>query len=418
MAGTVKHAKLETRTARARLKRKAEPHWRALVAGRAHLGWCRKPGAPAGRWILRRYVEGKYTLATLGMADDVAEADGDHVLSFEQAEAAAKAMLDRPAAAAGRVTVRTAVANYLEFKRQQGQPVDDYISRASGYILPLLGGKVVAELSAERLRKWLATIAAMPAMKRAGDGPQLYYPAAVSEDKMRARRVSANRVLTMLKATLNHAFDEGLVPRNDAWGRKLKPFKNVDVARVRYLTLAEAERLLNASDDQFRPLMRAALESGARYGELVRLEVADFNPDSGTLMIRRSKTGRQRHIILTDEGAAFFRQVCAGRSGLMFPRANGEAWKASNQAVPMREACARARLDPPINFHQLRHTWASHAVMNGVPLMIVAKNLGHVDTRMVERHYGHMAPSYIVDAIRVGAPKFGVKEEQKVVTFR
>jgi hypothetical protein len=47
--------------------------------------------------------------------------------------------------------------------------------------------------------------------------------------------------------------------------------------------------------------------------------------------------------------------------------------------------------------------------MNGVPLMIVAKNLGHNDTRMVEKHYGHLAPSYEASAIRAGAPRFGFK---------
>ena len=46
--------------------------------------------------------------------------------------------------------------------------------------------------------------------------------------------------------------------------------------------------------------------------------------------------------------------------------------------------------------------------MNGVPLMVVAKNLGHVDTRMVEKHYGHLSASYIADEIRRAAPRFGV----------
>ena len=44
--------------------------------------------------------------------------------------------------------------------------------------------------------------------------------------------------------------------------------------------------------------------------------------------------------------------------------------------------------------------------MNGVLLMVVAKNLGHVDTRMVEKHYGHLAPSFVVDAIHASAPRF------------
>jgi integrase len=51
----------------------------------------------------------------------------------------------------------------------------------------------------------------------------------------------------------------------------------------------------------------------------------------------------------------------------------------------MRAACARAKLKPAVSFHILRHTWASLAVMNDTPLMVVAKNLGHVDTRMVEK---------------------------------
>jgi integrase len=50
--------------------------------------------------------------------------------------------------------------------------------------------------------------------------------------------------------------------------------------------------------------------------ELTRLEVCDFNPDASTLAIRQSKSGKPRHVVLTDEGAAFFRRYCAGRSGM------------------------------------------------------------------------------------------------------
>jgi integrase len=73
----------------------------------------------------------------------------------------------------------------------------------------------------------------------------------------------------------------------------------------------------------------------------------------------------------------------------------------------MRQACAAAHIDPPICFHALRHTWASLSVMAGAPLMVVAKNLGHVDTKMVEKHYGHLAPSYVAEAVRKHAPRFG-----------
>jgi len=66
----------------------------------------------------------------------------------------------------------------------------------------------------------------------------------------------------------------------------------------------------------------------------------------------------------------------------------------------------------------LRHTWASLAVMNRTLLMVVAKNLGHADTRMIEKRYGHLAPSFIADAIKAGAPRYRVRDERRVVPLR
>ena len=80
--------------------------------------------------------------------------------------------------------------------------------------------------------------------------------------------------------------------------------------------------------------------------------------------------------------------------------------------------CKHARIDPHVGFHQLRHTWASHAVMAGMPLAVVARNLGHCDTKMVERHYGHLAPTYIVDQVRKHAPTFGTLEASNVKAIR
>jgi hypothetical protein len=47
--------------------------------------------------------------------------------------------------------------------------------------------------------------------------------------------------------------------------------------------------------------------------------------------------------------------------------------------------------------------------MNGAPLMVMAGALGHADTRQIEKHYGHLAPSYAADAIRKAAPRYGIK---------
>jgi integrase len=83
----------------------------------------------------------------------------------------------------------------------------------------------------------------------------------------------------------------------------------------------------------------------------------------------------------------------------------------------MAEAVSRAKIKPAVSFHSLRHSWASLAVMNGVPLMVVARNLGHADTRMVKKHYGHLAPDFVANAIRKGAPRFGFTPDAKLAAF-
>jgi hypothetical protein len=54
-------------------------------------------------------------------------------------------------------------------------------------------------------------------------------------------------------------------------------------------------------------------------------------------------------------------------------------------------------------------------VMAGVPLNVVAHNLGHADTRMTEKHYAHLAPSYIAETIRRLTPAFDMPEEPSSV---
>jgi integrase len=164
-------------------------------------------------------------------------------------------------------------------------------------------------------------------------------------------------------------------------------------------------------------LVQAALQTGCRYGELIRLEVSDFDNAVGTIAVRQSKSGKPRHVVLTDEGAAFFARLCAGRAGseIMLCKADGQPWNRSDQGRPMVSACERARISPPVPFHILRHTWASLAVMAGTPPIIVSRNLGHTTTKMVERFYSHLAPTFVTDAIRKGAPRFGIDEPDPVV---
>jgi integrase len=71
----------------------------------------------------------------------------------------------------------------------------------------------------------------------------------------------------------------------------------------------------------------------------------------------------------------------------------------------MQLACERAEV-PVMGFHQLRHSYASIAVKNGLPLQILALNLGHADSRMVERHYAHLESEYVREQIAKSTATF------------
>jgi integrase len=423
VARTVRDANLDTRTGRSRLRARGRPYFRALEPG-LHLGY-RKPLSGPGKWVARHYVgDHHYENETLAIADDYSDADGIAILNFHGAQALARSrMVERAHSAAGKtkpLTVSDAIESYIEFLETNRKSGREARYAANAFILPALGNVEIGTLTTDQIRSWQAKVARAPARIRTKPGQkQKFKEGAADPEQTRRRKSSANRILTVLKAALNRAWRDGKVRSDSAW-RRVEPFESVDSARVRYLSMDEASRLINVSESDFRNLVRGALETGARYGELCALLVSDFNRDSGTVAVRRSKSGKPRHIVLTDDGAAFFLSIVAGRAGdrPLLLKADGEGWIRSHQAEPMRLANERAKIIPPINFHGLRHTWASHSVMNGVPMLVVAKNLGHADTRMVEKHYGHLAPSYVADAIRAGAPRFGSVVDSNVKALR
>jgi integrase len=425
MARTVRDANLETRTARARLKASGKPYYRAIDPG-LHLGY--RKGQAGGKWVIRWYVgDGNYKVETIGTADDSADADGVAILDYRQAQAVIRERYVEHTRVAkglpakdGPYTVRACIDDYLTFLEGNRKSAKDARWRAEALILPTLGEIVCAELTATKLRRWLEDTATAPARVRSRKGAETRYRALDDDDgeQRRKRRATANRTLTILKAALNRAWREGKVASDDAW-RRVEPFEEADAARVRYLQIDECRRLINAAQSEFRDLVRAALATGCRFGELAALQCQDFNLDAGTLHIRTSKRGKGRHVVLHDEGIELFNRLTAGRLGveLLLRKPDGDRWGKSNQTRPMTEACERAKIDPPANFHALRHTYASHSVMAGAPLLVVARNLGHADTRMVEKHYGHLSESYIADAIRAAAPRFGIEADAKVRTL-
>jgi integrase len=56
--------------------------------------------------------------------------------------------------------------------------------------------------------------------------------------------------------------------------------------------------------------------------------------------------------------------------------------------------------------------------MRGVPLGVIAEQLGHADTRMTEKHYAHLAPSYVADTIRAHFPDLGIVNKSTIATLK
>lgn len=350
-------------------------------------------------------------MKVLGNADDVAASDGAAILSWSEALSKALTWFELVAAGGGarpdRYTVSDALDDYLaSFTGKSLQKTRHTIEK---HIRPVLGHRLVCELTTGELRKFQADLAGRRSVYRPNRNG-VAKPRPEDADSLRRGKANANRIFTPLKAALNRAFNDGRVRDDSAW-RRVKPFAKVSVARVRYFSTTEVEALLVAAEPWFRAVMQAALFTGARWSEIHQMKVRDVDLRSGTILLPETKGGRPRYIHLSDEGARFFALQCAGKAlaSPVFLNQHGRAFGTSHQIRPMRETCAKANVQPA-GFHILRHTYGSTLAMAGVPLAVIAEALGHADERITRKHYAHLSPSYIRESVRRGLGDLGAFE--------
>lgn len=405
MPRTVAEVRLQERSARARLAARHHPYWRSISEGR-HLGYYK---GKRGSWIARCRAPGDkdYLTKAIGDADDHFEADGVSILSWAQALEIALAWFEdvRIGGKHGtRYTVGDALDDYLEnFTGKSLKKTRHTIER---HIRPVLGERRVCELTTAELRKFHTDLASRKSVYRA-NRKGVAKPRPNDGDSIRRGKANANRIFAPLKAALNRAFNDGRVPDDTAW-RRVKPFAKVSVARIRYFTTAEISSLLASADPWFRAVMQAALFTGARWSEIHQMKVRDVDLLSGTILFPETKGGRPRYVHLTDEGVRFFTRQVAGKrlQDAVFLNQHKRPLGPSHQIRPMLETCLKAKVEPA-GFHILRHTYGSTLAMAGVPLPVIAEALGHADERITRKHYAHLSPSYIRDAVRGGLGDLG-----------
>jgi integrase len=419
MARSAAEVKLDTATARRKLPARHEPYWNAIQPG-LHIGYRRSATQAVGVWYARFTVRKGEALNSksklfkrLGIADDNGLATSVTALNYTQAQRAASDWLPEATGIAtgekpqnGGYTVSQALDDYLrehmEKRKAKSLTVTRYMANAN--IRPSLGSVAVDKLKKRQIELWHKDLAETRRRKpRGGENPD-------SPEAKRRRKDTANRNLTVLKAALTYALSEKRISCDGSAWRLVAPFKGVAQPRTRFLSDAEARSLVkNCPEPAFRLLIQAALYTGCRYSELGRLLVRDVGAGD-TIFIAESKGYKPRTVFVGPEGGRFFRATRRGKQpgDFLLVTAEGGSWAKDRARGMMALACEAAGIEF-LTIQELRHTTASRWIRQGLTLLEVAAQLGHSDTRMVSRHYGHLCENTLARRMRA-LPSIGFRK--------
>jgi integrase len=395
MARRQRSPRLQTKESRRALAVAHAPYWHE-VRPLLHIGF--RKGRRANTWLLRENINGKQHKRRLGIADDE-NVDADHitVLSFEDALKIATSG-DRPTAGlVPRYTVNAALTAYWAVRRARSPKyaIENDMTNMAAFVIPKFGETDIAELSREKLQAWRDSL-----VKETDD-----------LEVKRKSQLYANRIRTTFFAALNLAYNNERIT-GTPW-RRVPPFRNVDRARKRSLTAAEAVKVLNACEPDFRELARGGLYTGLRLGELRALTAADFIDER--VHVQNSKTGASRSVPLNDEGIRFFEAAVAGKAGtdFVFLRSDGDPWSRNIYASRrVKRACKRVGI-APTNFQDFRRTYATLLINKKTRPEVIQKLLGHADLRMTMRTYAHLLDENVTQAVEQNLPSFGLASPKK-----
>ena len=188
----------------------------------------------------------------------------------------------------------------------------------------------------------------------------------------------------------NWAAEEGLISANPLKGMKRPRPKS----RQRYLTEDEYSALIKGSKGVFRTLLFAFRQTGGRPSELCELTWDQVHPECWILEEHKTadKVDKPRVIYLVPAMVRLMRFLRRwSRSKYVFVNSRGRKWTVN--AIHHRLVRLRRKLGlaDDITAYTFRHSFGTHAVLNGVDLATLAELMGHVDTTMVSNVYVHLA---------------------------
>jgi len=380
-------SRLESPTARLRLPIRRKPYTGPSLARGIKLLYRRN--RTNGSWVVKASTgHGTYWTKAFAEANDYERGDGVRVLTFYEAQDAAKALArgTENAPETKPMTVREAVDRYERDLKSRGADISN-ARRVYRHMTSTLAGKPVGLLTVNDLRHW-----------RDGLVSKGVAPATI------------NRTRAGLRAALELAasLDDRITNRN-AFRLGLKGLPGGKNARRVVLPDADVLRVVQAAYEHDRAagiLIEVLAQTGARISQVARLKCGDLQADGPNprLLMPTSYKGRgqkerqQVPVPIPDSLAALLKELRGDRphDAPLLSKSDGTRWLEVNKSEHwnlFRAVAERAGFDPDvITSYALRHSSICRALLKGVPVSIVAR-LHDTSAREIEAHYA----AYILD---------------------
>ena len=217
--------------------------------------------------------------------------------------------------------------------------------------------------------------------------------------EQKAKPTTVNRELNTIKAMLNKAVAWGALSQSPA--KSVQKFKEPR-RQVRYLSKEDVRALLKTADEWLKPVIEVFLHTGLRRDELIHLTWQDVDFKNLVISVQAKddwhpKDYEARHIPMTARLLQVLQSLPRRDGSFVFTNNGG---KPLNGDVLTHEFLKLVRVSgiKHASIHTLRHTFASHLVMNGTDIYTVQKLLGHSSIKTTEI-YAHLAPDFLKAAM-------------------
>ena len=390
MARKVRSSPLESRSARLKLAPRGKPYWTKLAEGLS-LGY-RRLATGSGSWSMRvADGRGGNWVKVIAPADDFEGTAGALDFWAAQRRAVELARGGAPDDTGKLQTVNEAVAAYAaDLKARGGESAN--ATRLTYNMTPALGTKIVATLTARELRAWRDGLLAKGLSK-----------------------ATVTRTAKCLAAALAlAAASDPRIQNRDAWRHGLAALPDSNTSRNVILSDEQVRSIVAAAHTVGQGLgllLEVAAVTGARPSQIKRLRVGDMLKQGLHMPGSRKGKGRKRiehrPVPIGEALLLRLRQEAKGRpaDAPLLTNDSGKAWGKGEHRDPVREAVARAGLDPDVvTLYALRHSAITRMLLKAIPVRIVADqcdtSVGQIEktySKFIAHHADEMVRAALID---------------------